>query len=149
MPRLPASVAAAAPWSPLTAARPAPGDTHNTFPPSAATCAAKSAGTEPLKETMYRWLAAVPPRVATEANCGPRAAAAGSVGWDGMRASYVHAAVATNPTVASRGIDLTSDTGASQQREMENMSPIGWISKQRTDGLTSPRKSSRTRDRGP
>src|SRR6266550_4158762 len=110
MPLAPASVVAAEPWSPLTAARPEPGETHSTFPPSAATCAAKSAGTEPLKDTMWRTFAEEAPR-ATEANWGARAAAAGSAGPDGRRASYTHAAVATTPTVANRGTNLTSDTG--------------------------------------
>src|SRR2546430_17445957 len=75
MPLAPASVVAAEPWSPLTAARPEPGETHSTFPPSAATCAAKSAGTEPLKDTMWRMFAEEAPR-ATEADWGARAAAA-------------------------------------------------------------------------
>src|SRR6266516_454643 len=110
MPLAPASVVAAEPWSPLTAARPEPGETHSTFPPSAATCAAKSAGTEPLKDTMWRTFAEEAPR-ATVANWGARAAAAGSAGPDGRRASYTHAAVATTPTVANRGTNLTSDTG--------------------------------------
>src|SRR2546430_1210101 len=107
MPLAPASVVAAEPWSPLTAARPEPGEPHSPFPPSAATCAAKSAGTEPLKDTMWRMFAEEAPR-ATEANWGARAAAAGS---GETRASYAHAAAATRPSVANRGTDLTSDTG--------------------------------------
>src|SRR6266550_7167766 len=107
MPLAPASVVAAEPWSPLTAARPEPGETHSTFPPRAATCAAKSAGTEPLKDTMWRMFAEEAPR-ATEANWGARAAAAGS---GETRASYAHAAAATRPSVANRGTDITSDTG--------------------------------------
>src|SRR6266699_931392 len=107
MPRLPASVAAAGPLRPLTPARPEPGETHSTFPPSAATRWAKSAGTDPLNDTIWRMFAEEAPR-ATEANCGPRAAAAGS---GETRASYAHAAAATSPRVANRGTDLTSDTG--------------------------------------
>src|SRR2546422_7181352 len=60
MPRLPASVAAADPWRPLTAARPLPDDTQSTLPPRAATCAAKSVGTEPLNVTMRRLFVAAP-----------------------------------------------------------------------------------------
>src|SRR2546430_14332968 len=99
MPLAPASVVAAEPWSPLTAARPEPGETHSTFPPSAATCAAKSAGTEPLKDTMWRMFAEEAPR-ATEANWGDRAAAARS---GGARASAARAAAAHQPSLAKSG----------------------------------------------
>src|SRR5258705_9219742 len=74
MPRLPASVAAADPFRPLTAASPEPGETHSTFPPSATTCNAKSVGTEPLKDTMRRLFAT--PLRATGANWGVRAGGA-------------------------------------------------------------------------
>src|SRR2546422_2485382 len=83
MPRLPASVAAADPWRPLTAARPLPDDTQSTLPPRAATCAAKSVGTEPLNVTMRRLFVAAPR--ATAANWGARAAVAAPVGCGGMR----------------------------------------------------------------
>src|SRR2546421_3748490 len=107
MPLAPASFVAAEPWSPLPAARPEPGETHSTFPPSAATCAAKSAGTEPLKDTMWRMFAEEAPR-ATEANWGARAAAAGS---GETRASYAHPGAGTRTNAAKHGTDPTNDTG--------------------------------------
>ena len=52
IPRPAASDAGPDPPRPLTAARPLPGDVHNTVPPSAFTRAAKSAGTGPENDTM-------------------------------------------------------------------------------------------------
>src|SRR2546423_13359612 len=54
IPRPAASDAGPDPPRPLTAARPLPGDVHNTVPPSAFTRAAKSAGTGPENDTMGR-----------------------------------------------------------------------------------------------
>src|SRR2546423_15022926 len=81
MPRLPASVAAADPWRPLTAARPLRDDTQSILPPRAATCAAKSVGAEPLNVTMCRLFVAAPR--ATAADWGARAGVVppGGVGW--------------------------------------------------------------------
>src|SRR5256885_3632947 len=142
MPRLPASVAAADPWRPLTAARPLRDATQSIWPPRAATCAAKSVGAEPLNVTMCRLFVAAPR--ATAANWGARAAVAAPVGCDGMRASYTHAAAATSPTVAHRDTVLTNDTGRLRAKGIENMAPIRRVSKQ----VTSRRKSSRTPDPG-
>src|SRR3989442_9369614 len=106
MPRLPASVAAAGPWRPLTAARPLPDDTQSTLPPRAATCAAKSVGTEPLNVTMRRLFVAAPR--ATAANWGARAAVAAPVGLYVMGAAYKHADAAPRPTLAQSGTCLAN-----------------------------------------
>src|SRR3989440_8571545 len=105
MPLAPASFVAAEPWSPLPAARPEPGETHSTFPPSAATCAAKSAGTDPLNDTIWRTCVDALPRAT--ANWGDRAAAAGAAGPGGRGPAYYPAAVATPPKFAKCGTRST------------------------------------------
>src|SRR5881396_242774 len=145
MPRLPASVVAADPWRPLTAARPLPDDTQSTLPPRAATWAAKSVGTEPLNVTMWRLFVAAPR--ATAANWGARAAVAAPVGCDGMRASYTHAAAATSPAVAHRDTDLTNDTGRLRAKRIENMAPIRTVSKQYVRHHFPTQKLANTRSR--
>src|SRR6266403_4728417 len=144
MPRLPARVAAAEPWRPLTAARPEPDETHSTFPPRAATCAAKSADTDPLNDTIWRMFAEEARR-ATEANWGDRAAAAGS---GETRASYEHAAAAISPMTAHRDTDLTIDIGCLGAKGGRKTWRRFAASASRSGRVTSRRKNSRIRDPG-
>src|SRR2546423_15224224 len=108
MPRLPASVAAADPWRPLTAARPLRDDTQSILPPRAATCAAKSVGAEPLNVTMCRLFVAAPR--ATAANWGARAAVAAPGACDGMAAAYTPPAAAPTPPGGQPDPAPTEDT---------------------------------------
>src|SRR5439155_23924080 len=94
-------------------ASPLPDDTHNTVPPRACTRAAKSTGTAPANDTMWRPVAAALPvaGAALLTVIAERAGARRATCSEGTRASSRHAAAATSPRTAHRETDVTSGTG--------------------------------------